>query len=380
VSEGILDVCELEACDNDATSSSAQLIVNPGGSESETRASRLPSLCDCAHQGLETSAIHDPPNFITKHTKAHETSHNPKTTIMAPRNHEEDISIDSAPTTINPYTVLSVPSDATPSQIKTAYRKAALKHHPDKAPESKKAAAHTKFQEIAFANAILSDERRRKRFDVTGRTEESLDLDDDTFDWISYYREQYKDVVTADVIESFADKYKGSEEEKRDVLSWFEKCEGKMTKLYKNVMLSDPADDEERFRGIIDAAIESGEVEGYEAYTEESENSRKKRVDAARKRKEKEAKEAEKHAADLGIGKDLKKKGKKEKDGGMGDLAALIGQRQQGRSDNFLADLEAKYAPKGKAKAGAKRATDEPPEEAFAATEAGRRSKRSKKN
>jgi DnaJ family protein C protein 9 len=182
------------------------------------------------------------------------------------------------------------------------------------------------------------------------------------------------------VIESFADKYKGSEEEKRDVLSWFEKCEGKMTKLYKNVMLSDPADDEERFRGIIDAAIESGEVEGYEAYTEESENSRKKRVDAARKRKEKEAKEAEKHAADLGIGKDLKKKGKKEKDGGMGDLAALIGQRQQGRSDNFLADLEAKYAPKGKAKAGAKRATDEPPEEAFAATEAGRRSKRSKKN
>jgi DnaJ family protein C protein 9 len=300
---------------------------------------------------------------------------------MAPRDHEEDISIDEAPTTINPYTVLSVPEDATPDQIKTAYRKAALKHHPDKATASEKASAHTKFQEIAFANAILSDERRRKRYDVTGRTEESLDLEDDTFDWISYYREQYRDVVTADVIESFADRYKGSEEEKRDVLSWFEKCEGKMTKLYKNVMLSDPAEDEERFREIIDKAIESGEVEGYEAYTEESENSRKKRVDAARKRKEKEAREAEKHAADLGIGKDLKKKkASKGKDGGMGDLAALIGQRQQGRSDNFLADLEAKYAPKGKAKAGAKRGTDEPSEEAFAATEAGRRSKRTKKN
>ena len=301
---------------------------------------------------------------------------------MAPRDHEEDISIDDAPTTINPYTVLDVPEDATPSQIKTAYRKAALKYHPDKATnEADKAAAHTKFQEIAFANAILSDERRRKRCDITGRTEESLDLDDDTFDWISYYREQYKDVVTADVIESFADKYKGSEEETRDVLSWFEKCEGKMAKLYKNVMLSDPAEDEGRFREIIDAAIESGEVEGYEAYTAESENSRKKRVDAARKRKEKEAKEAEKHAADLGIGKDLKKKkGKKEKDDRMGDLAALIGQRQQGRSDNFLADLEAKYAPKVKAKAGAKRGTDEPPEEAFARTEAGRKSKRTKKN
>lgn len=302
---------------------------------------------------------------------------------MAPRDHEEDISIDEAPTTINPYTVLGVPEDATPAQIKTAYRKAALKHHPDKATtDSEKAAAHTKFQEIAFANAILSDERRRKRYDVTGRTEESLDLDDDTFDWVSYYREQYKDVVTADVIESFAEKYKGSDEEKRDVLKWYEKCEGKMAKLYKNVMLSDPAEDEERFRVIIDAGIESGEVEGYKAYTEESENSRKKRVEAARKKKEKEAREAEKHAEELGIGKDLKKKtkGKKEKDDGMGDLAALIGQRQQGRSENFLADLEAKYAPKGKVKAGAKRGTEEPPEEAFARTEAGRKSKRTKKN
>jgi DnaJ family protein C protein 9 len=300
---------------------------------------------------------------------------------MAPRDREEDISISDAPTTINPYTVLKVSEDATPSQIKTAYRKAALKYHPDKASESEKAAAHTKFQEIAFANAILSDERRRKRYDITGRTEESLDLNDDTFDWISYYREQYKDVVTADVIESFADKYKGSEEEKRDVLSWFEKCEGKMAKLYKNVMLSDPAEDEERFRAIIDEAIKNGEVEGYEAYTEESENSRKKRVDAAKKRKEKEAREAEKHAEELGIGKDLKKKtGKKVEDDGMGDLAALIGQRQQGRSNNFLADLEAKYAPKGKSKAGAKRGTEEPPEEAFARTEAEKKSKRIKKN
>lgn len=302
---------------------------------------------------------------------------------MAPRDHEEDISIDEAPTTINPYTVLGVPEDATASQIKTAYRKAALKHHPDKATnEADKAAAHTKFQEIAFANAILSDERRRKRYDVTGRTEESLDLDDDTFDWVSYYREQYKDVVTAEVIESFAEKYKGSEEEKQDVLKWYEKCEGKMAKLYKNVMLSDPAEDEERFRAIIDEGIESGEVEGYAAYTEESENSQRKRVEVARKKKEKEAKEAEKHAEDLGIGKDLKKKkkGKKEKDDGMGDLAALIGQRQQGRANNFLADLEAKYAPKGKAKAGAKRGTEEPPEEAFAQTEAGRKSKRTKKN
>lgn len=307
---------------------------------------------------------------------------------MPPAKHEEeeeDDLISSEPPTIDPYAVLSLPKDATPSQIKTAYRKAALQHHPDKAPENEKAAAHAKFQEIAFANAILSDERRRKRYDVTGRTEESLDLDDDTFDWVSYYREQYKDVVTEDAIESFAGKYKGSEEERGDVLAWFEKCEGDMRKLYKNVMLSDMAEDEERFRSIIGAAIENGEVEAHDAYTKESEASRKKRVDAARKKKEKEAREAEEHAEELGLAKKKqeKKKGKgskKDADDGMGDLAALIGQRQKGRAEGFLADLEAKYAPKGKARGGAKRGTEEPPEEAFARTEAGRRSKRAKKD
>jgi len=39
------------------------------------------------------------------------------------------------PKSINPYEVLSVASDATDDQIKKAYRKAALKHHPGrKAP------------------------------------------------------------------------------------------------------------------------------------------------------------------------------------------------------------------------------------------------------
>lgn len=301
---------------------------------------------------------------------------------------EEDLLTTTTPPTIDPYAVLSLPPTATASQIKTAYRKAALQHHPDKASPDSQASAHAKFQEIAFAYAILSDERRRARYDATGRTEESLDPEDgDAFDWVSYYREQYKDVVTEDAIESFASKYKGSEEERGDLLAWYVKCEGDMRQVYRNVMLSDMAEDEERFRGIIDGAIESGKVEGFEAYVGESEAKRNKRVDAARKKKEKEAREAERHAEDLGLGdKKKEKKERKERKKGndeyedMGDLAALIGQRQKGRAEGFLADLEAKYAPKGKAKGGAKRGMEEPPEEAFAKTEAGRKSKRTKKN
>ena len=83
---------------------------------------------------------------------------------------EEDIEVDEAPTEIDPYAVLSLDKDATQDQVKSAYRKAALKYHPDKASPEDKDSAHTKFQEIAFAYAILSDQRRRKRYDTTGRT------------------------------------------------------------------------------------------------------------------------------------------------------------------------------------------------------------------
>lgn len=304
----------------------------------------------------------------------------------------------SLPTDTNPYTTLSLPPTATPDQIKSAYRKAALKHHPDKAPPSDKQAAHTRFQQIAFAYAILSDEKRRRRYDTTGNTSESLDLEDDDFDWLAFYREQFATAVTDEAIESFAQGYKGGEEERRHVLAAYEKHEGRMERLYEDVMLSDVLEDEERFRGIIDGAIECGEVERYGKYVDESEKSRKGRITTARKRREKEAKEAEVAARELGEEPKSKKAGRSKAKasgkGDMNDLAALIQQRQKGREENFFDDLEARYcsnAKVGKAKKGAKRAMEEPSEEAFAknravgrseggdATEGARRTKRSKK-
>lgn len=44
----------------------------------------------------------------------------------------DDIEIDEAPTSVNPYKVLSLDKEATADQVKTAYRKAALKWHPGK--------------------------------------------------------------------------------------------------------------------------------------------------------------------------------------------------------------------------------------------------------
>ncbi|OQO11085.1 hypothetical protein B0A48_05340 [Cryoendolithus antarcticus] len=289
---------------------------------------------------------------------------------------EEFLDIDEAPTEIDPYATLGIDKSATQAEVTKAYRKAALKNHPDKVPESKKAAANTTFQNIAFAYAVLSDERRRRRYDITGRTEESLVGEDgeDDFDWLSFYRGQYKDIVTTQAIDAFSKEYRGSDEERDAILACYTKHKGSMNKLYKEIMLSDPAEDEDRFRAIIDEAIENGDVETLKGYTEETEKSRNARVALAKKRKAEEAKEAEEHATELGIGAGA------GKDEGMGGLAALIQQRQKARGGNFLADLEAKYAPKGKK--GSKRAAkdDEPPEEAFAQTEARRTGKKGKKH
>ncbi len=41
----------------------------------------------------------------------------------------------------------------------------------------------------------------------------------------------------------------------------YEEFEGDMDMVYESVMLSDVIEDDERFRGIIDQAIEGGEVE-----------------------------------------------------------------------------------------------------------------------
>ncbi|TKA22957.1 hypothetical protein B0A50_07699 [Salinomyces thailandicus] len=283
-----------------------------------------------------------------------------------------DLEIDDAPTTINPYTVLSVAHDATAAQIKTAYRKAALKHHPDKVGPDEKESAHTKFQEVAFAYAILSDEKRRRRYDTTGNTSDSLDIDGDDFNWYNFFREQFENVVTEETITNFSNTYKGSEEEREHVLRAYEKHRGSMSKLYQEVMLSDMLEDEERFREIIDQGIADGEVERYTKYADETEKARNARMTQQKKRREAEAKDAEKAQEEIETDpKSKTNRGKgKTAESGMSGLAAMIQQRQKGRAEGFFDQLEEKYGGeggKGK-KAGSKRGlpVEEPSEEAFA--------------
>ncbi len=64
------------------------------------------------------------------------------------------------------YQVLGVDKNASPEEIKRAYRRMAIKYHPDKNPGNKEAEA--KFKELAEAYEVLSDPEKRKQYDQYG--------------------------------------------------------------------------------------------------------------------------------------------------------------------------------------------------------------------
>lgn len=64
------------------------------------------------------------------------------------------------------YKILGVSKDASQDDIKKAYRKLAVKYHPDKNPDDKQ--AQNRFQEIGEAYQVLADPEKRKKYDQLG--------------------------------------------------------------------------------------------------------------------------------------------------------------------------------------------------------------------
>lgn len=67
------------------------------------------------------------------------------------------------------YEVLGIAKGASPDEIKKAYRKLALKYHPDRVGKENKE-AETKFKKVNEAYQVLSDPQKRSQYDQYGRT------------------------------------------------------------------------------------------------------------------------------------------------------------------------------------------------------------------
>ena len=65
-------------------------------------------------------------------------------------------------TTFKLYDVLGIPKSATQDQIRSAYRKLAVKHHPDKGGDAEM------FKQVSAANEVLSDQEKRREYDTYG--------------------------------------------------------------------------------------------------------------------------------------------------------------------------------------------------------------------
>lgn len=84
------------------------------------------------------------------------------------------------------YEILGVPKDSSDEDIKKAYRKLALKFHPDmwvNGTEEEKKEAEAKFKEIAEANEVLSDPQKRQMYDNGG-----FEFNADGFDPFEMFR------------------------------------------------------------------------------------------------------------------------------------------------------------------------------------------------
>ena len=100
------------------------------------------------------------------------------------------------------YEVLEVPKTAAPEELKKAYRKQAMKHHPDRNPGNAEAAAEH-FKEASEAYEVLSDADKRGRYDRLGHDGVKSSFGQGGFSWNDFHHQQDVEDIFGDIFGAF---------------------------------------------------------------------------------------------------------------------------------------------------------------------------------
>jgi curved DNA-binding protein len=108
------------------------------------------------------------------------------------------------------YKTLGVNRNASEEDIKQAYRKLAMKYHPDRNPGNKE--AEDKFKDINEANEVLSDSKKRSRYDQLGESYQQWQQrggSPDEYKWEDWFAQQSRGGRTRVDVEDFGDIFGG---------------------------------------------------------------------------------------------------------------------------------------------------------------------------
>eukprot|EP00980_Cylindrotheca_fusiformis_P016500 scaffold4916_cov111-Cylindrotheca_fusiformis.AAC.3 len=187
--------------------------------------------------------------------------------------------------------VLQCNPQATASELRKAYHKRALLYHPDKQQQQHAGTTTTtaearirtttlKFQAISSAYELLRDPKKRALYDSTKRMNFDDGDDDDPSnataptatpsrgkrrsqdkDWVRFFQSVFEDVATAGN-DFDRDSYCGSNEEKEDVIKYYQLCKGDMKKVLSCIVQGEATTDLRRWKkDILEPAIQHGKLE-----------------------------------------------------------------------------------------------------------------------
>ncbi|CAH8846828.1 unnamed protein product [Trichobilharzia szidati] len=240
--------------------------------------------------------------------------------------------------TKNLYEILEVAKDCSKAELRKAFYKLSLVHHPDRHDNDSKSEATKKFQVLSRIYSYLDDDEKRKIYDETGVIDEEDEIAGKSYDdWLDYWRLLFPR-ITPTQIDEYRQKYVGSEEETEELIKIYNSSKGDMDTIMESLILVN-YEDEPRIRSLIDKLISDQRIKAFKNYTHEPPEKAAKRAKRALQEKKLFEKQQKNNKN--------KKLKKSNDDDGLDSLAKAIQSRHANAlqsSENFLDKIAEKYA------------------------------------